>query len=103
MLGNDGKPFLLVNVEENYNPKKFEFYVINGAWDGIFIDGYLTINHPWHPFSSLDKVQIICTDQKRLRSHPWDYQDVFNNFDNPNYVGPEPKPIPEDFLDDIAF
>ena len=98
---------LLVNVKDGYNPAHFDFRVVNGAWDGTYINGYITVHHPWNPFSSLDKMEILTDNQDRLRSpdHYGEYNDVFANFDNPNYVAPKAKPFvaPADWDDDIPF
>ena len=102
MLGTDGKPNLLVNVKQEHSPTHFEFWVVNGNWDGTYTDGYITVHHPWEPFSSLDKTEILCDNQDRLRSGDWSggYQEVFNNFNNVNYVAPKPKPVVFDNMDD---
>ncbi len=106
MLGTQERPSLLVNVKQEHSPAHFEFWVVNGAWDGTYTDGYITVHHPWEPFSSLDKMEILCDNQDRLRSSDWSggYQEVFNNFDNPDYVAPKPKPVVfDDMDDDIPF
>lgn len=101
MLGRNGEPCLLVSVDDNYNPYDFKFYVINGCWEGQCQDGMITINGcPSGDYSSLDPVEILCDDQKRLRG---EYNEVFVNFENPDYVGPEPKPIPAWLDDDVPF
>jgi len=107
MLGTKDRPSLLVNVRQEHSPTHFDFWVVNGAWDGTFCNGYVTVHHPYNPHSSLDKVEILCDNQDRLRSSDWnhEYQEVFNNFDNPNYVAPKPAPVkyPESWDDDIPF
>lgn len=108
MLGKGTMPELLVTVDADYNPNYFDFRVVNGLWDGIFNRGYITIlGCPGGDFSSLDKTEILCSNQDRLRCSDWngEYQIVFNNFDNPDYVAPEPKKfvVPADWDDDIAF
>ena len=107
MLGTVDKPSLLIDVGQEYDGlNHFDFHVVNGQWDGTYYNGYVTVHHPWNPHSSLDKVEILCDNQDRLRSVPWyDYQEVFNNFDNPNYVAPMPKKFipPAGWDDDIAF
>jgi hypothetical protein len=101
MLGTNDDPSLLVNVGQEYSPTHFDFWVVNGAWDGTFYNGYVTVHHPWNPHSSLDKVEILCDTQSRLHG---DYQDVFNNFRNPNYVAPKREPVVfDDMDDDIPF
>ncbi len=107
MLGFDNKPSLLVNVGQEYSPTHFDFWVVNGAWDGTFYNGYVTVHHPWEPYSSLDKVEILCDNQDRLRSSDWSggYQEVFNNFHDETYMAPKPKPVeyPNSWDDDIPF
>jgi hypothetical protein len=115
MLGTlvDGKqtPSLLVNVHQEHSPTHFEFWVVNGCWEGTFTNGYITVYHPYEPFTSLDKVEILCDNQDRLRTTGWysdadkGYQKVFDNFHNPDYVAPKEKKVqlPEDWDDDIAF
>ena len=101
MLGTLGTPSLLVSIEQEYSPTHFEFWVVNGAWEGTFYNGYVTVHHPWNPHSSLDKVEILTDNQDRLRG---DYQEVFNNFNNVDYVAPEYKKIYfADMDDDIPF
>ncbi len=107
MLGIKDKPSLLVDVGQEYSPTHFDFRVVNGQWNGTYYNGYVTvIDCPSGDYSSLDKVEILCNNQDRLRSVPWyEYQEVFNNFDNPNYVAPKPKPVeyPASWDDDIPF
>jgi hypothetical protein len=106
MLGFNNIPSLLVNVDGKYSgigePTKtrFDFWVVNGGWEGIYTDGFVTVSHPPSgAFSTLEKVEILSDNQDRLRGN---YQDVFDNWDNPNYVAPESKVVFfED--DDIAF
>jgi hypothetical protein len=45
---------------------------------------------------------ILSDNQDRLRG---DYQEVFDNFHNPDYVAPKPEKVvlPSDWDDDIAF
>lgn len=106
MLGTKERAQLLVNVKQEHAPRHFEFWVVNGNWDGTFYNGYITVHHPWEPFSSLDKVEILCDNQDRLRSSDWSggYQEVFNNFNNPDYVAPKSKPVMfHNMDDDIPF
>ena len=102
MLGTKDRPSLLVNVGQELSPDSFDFWVVNGAWKGVFRNGYITaLDCPGGDFSSLDKVEVLCDNQDRLRG---DYQSVFDNFDNPDYVAPKPKMVrPYDWDDDIAF
>lgn len=99
MLGVDNRPSLLVDVTEFDNPDNFDFYVVNGAWEGKFQNGYITVlGAPAGDFSDhLTHHSIITQNQDRLRG---DYNDVFNNFDNPNYIAPKPKYTSADFMDD---
>ena len=111
MLGTEGNPSLLVSVNDNYDPTNFDFFVVNGAWNGHFTNGHISINYDsaqnmWYevcgplPWTSLDIIGILTDNQDRLRGG---YQEVFNNFDNPNYVAPAYKYVPDDFDDDIPF
>lgn len=100
MLGTKNKPSLLVEVEQEYLPTHFEFYVVNGGWEGTFNNGHVTVWHPSHPWTDLDKTEILSDNQDRLRG---DYNDVFSNFDNPDYVAPTPKALPAWWDDDIPF
>lgn len=107
MLGTKDRPSLLVDVGQELAPDHFDFWVVNGAWSGTYYNGYITVhNCPGGDYSSLDKVEILCNNQDRLRSVPsYEYQEVFNNFDNPDYVAPKPKKVelPADWDDDIPF
>ena len=106
MLGTPGNPSLLVNIGQEYSPTHFEFRVINGAWDGTFNNGHVTVWHPDNPWSNLSKTDILCDTQDRLCSYPhYEYESVFANFHNPNYVGRKPKEVvlPAYWDDDIAF
>lgn len=105
MLGTAERPSLLVDVEDNYDPTHFKFHVINGAWEGTFYNGYVTVHHPYNPHSSLDKVEILTDNQDRLRCRwAYNYQEVFDNWDNPDYVAPS-YTYNREFLedDDIPF
>lgn len=107
MLGRAGRPDLLVDVKQEIAPDHFDFRVVNGQWDGTYYKGYVTTHDaPSGDYSSLDKVEILTDNQDRLRSVPWyEYQEVFNNFDNPAYVAPKPAPVvyPASWDDDIPF
>lgn len=112
MLGIGSDPSLLVSAEIEYGDyTSFDFYVVNGAWPGHYTNGYITINYNAKendynryegpmPWTKLDKMEILCRDQDRLRG---DYQDVFANFNNPNYVAPPAKVIKINFDNDIPF
>ena len=103
MLGFAGKPSLLVTTMrwERVTNNSFDFWVVNGAWKGTFTNGFVTIWHPDRPWTNhLDRHDIICSDQNRLRGS---YEDVFANFDNPNYVAPDVQTDTSMFDDDIPF
>lgn len=102
MLGTKERPSLLVEVEQEHSPTHFEFYVVNGAWDGTFYNGHVTVWHPYNPWTDLDKTDVLSDNQDRLRGH---YNDVFNHFDEPNYVALKPKQVelPAEWDDDIPF
>lgn len=90
MLGTNNKPSLLVEVKQEKSPTEFDFEVINRRRNGTYTNGYVTVwDCPSGDFSSLEKVEILTNNQDRLRCR-WtsDYQEVFNNWDNPNYVAP---------------
>ena len=107
MLGTQERPSLLVDVKQEYGPDHFDFWVVNGAWEGTFYNGYVTVhNCPSGDFSSLDKVEILTNNQDRLRSYGFgEYNEVFANFHNPNYVAPKQQPVkyPASWDDDIPF
>ena len=107
MLGIKDDPSLLVNVKKEYSPTHFDFWVVNGAWDGTYYNGYVTVwGCPSGDYSSLDNVEILSDNQDRLRSSDWsgEYKTVFENFNNPNYVAPKPTPVVfDDMDDDIPF
>mgnify|MGYP006271257671 CR=1 FL=1 len=101
MLGYGTDPCLLVDVEGGNYPAEFQFWVVNGAWEGYFNNGHITVN-AYPNDDHLNGVSILCDNQDRLRG---EYQDVFDNFDNPEYVAPKYdfKPLPDDWDDDIPF
>jgi hypothetical protein len=108
MLGKDNHPDLLVTVKQEHRQGHFEFRVINGAWDGTYTDGYITIwDSPSGSWSSLDKMEILTDNQDRLRSSDWygEYNEVFANYNNPDYVSPyrEKYVQPVAWDDDIPF
>ncbi len=102
MLGTVERPSLLVDIEQEYTPTHFEFWVVNGAWKGTYNNGHVTVWHPDTPWTDLDKTEILCDNQDRLRGH---YQDVFWNFHDPDYVAPKPKKVelPPEWDNDIPF
>jgi hypothetical protein len=96
MLGTKDRPSLLVDVQQEFSPTHFEFWVINGFWRGVFTNGYITVlDCPSGDFSSLEKTEILCDNPDRLRG---EYQGVFDNFHNPKYVAPKREPVV--FMDD---
>lgn len=100
MLGTSDCPSLLVELEQEKSPTEFDFWVVNGAWLGTFTDGYVTVWHPDRPWTNLDKTEILCNNQDRLRGN---YQTVFDNFGNPDYVAPRREVVRFDDMDDIPF
>jgi len=102
MLGTVERPSLLVDIEQEKSSSEFDFWVVNGAWHGTFTNGHITVwDPPTGSWSKLDIDEILCYNQDRLRG---DYQEVFNNFDNPNYVAPKREPVVfHDMDDDIPF
>jgi hypothetical protein len=102
MLGTKDQPSLLVELEQEKSPAEFDFWVVNGVWHGTFTNGYITVwDPPGGDFSSLEKVEVLTLNQDRLRGN---YQDVFDNFDNPNYVAPRREVVRfADMDDDIPF
>lgn len=103
MLGTKDQPSLLVELEQEKSPAEFDFWVVNGAWSGTFTNGYITVwDPPTGDFSSLEKIEVLSDNQDRLRG---DYQTVFDNFDNPNYVAPrrEKVTLSPEWDDDIPF
>jgi hypothetical protein len=106
MLGNFGNPQLLIDVADNYDKNKFKFYVINGAWYGEYENGNIRISAEHERGDEIvgTNIEILTDDQNRLRCPREDYNDVFVNFSNPRYVGPEQPTIDwSDMDDDIAF
>lgn len=101
MLGIDNNPSLLVDVQQEKSTTEFDFWVVNGCWEGTFYNGYVTVHHPWNPHSSLEKMEILTDNQDRLRG---EYQAVFDNFNNSDYVAPKREPaVFRDMDDDIPF
>ena len=102
MLGTTQYPSLLVEIHQEKSPTEFGFWVINGAWEGAFNNGHVTvIGSPGGDWTSLEKMEILTNNQDRLRG---DYQDVFDNFDNPDYVAPKREVVRfDDMDDDIPF
>lgn len=95
MLGNNDRPSLLVVLCNYIDEKNFSFDVINGAWEGSVKDGYLFVRD-----EDCGLIDNICTDQDRLRG---DYNDVFANFHDVNYIAPGYEYEPNAIDDDIPF
>jgi hypothetical protein len=106
MLGNDqNNPALLVDVKDDYDPKDFKFTVINGGWSGMLKDSLLIFKNGE---ISLTNLTILTDNQDRLRcgvSEDNDYNTVFDNFHNLNYVAPQIKHAcyNDEYNDDIPF
>lgn len=94
MLGFD-EPTLLVEIVSE-EEAGFEFYVVNGDWEGAFrfTSKNSGIVHVYHDGNDIHDVKILCYNQSRLRG---DYEDVFDNYSKPHYVAPVVK-IPDSFL-----
>jgi hypothetical protein len=108
MLGTNDTPRLLVNVDQEHSPSHFDFWVVNGAWNGTYYNGHVTVHDcPSGSYSTLDKFDILCDNPDRLRSsdHSGGYQTVFDNFHDETYVAYKPQPVkyPASWDDDIAF
>lgn len=103
MLGTQTAPSLLVTVQQERTATDFDFRVVNGLWEGTYTDGHITVwGCPGGDFSSLDNVEILTDNQDRLRG---EYDDVFYNFDNPDYIAPVTVNVvtPSSWDDDIPF
>lgn len=103
MLGVNGNPSILVEVTEQRATTDFNFNVINGSWSGVFYNGHITIlDNPSGAWTDLGITEILCDNQDRLRG---DYNDVFDNFHNPDYIAPKPKKIVDhsSWDDEIPF
>ena len=95
MLGLNKKPHLLVSVKDFKDLNSFSFWVINGAWEGQFLNGKVSIlKAPLGAYTSLEKYDVLTTDEKRLAGP---YNIVFDNFSNENFVSPHYY-IKEDLL-----
>jgi hypothetical protein len=71
MLGTKDSPSLLIELEQEMSPAHFDFWVVNGAWQGVFTNGYITVlDCPSGDFSSLEKTEILC-DNPHRRSEFW--------------------------------
>lgn len=98
MLGYNDRgimtPQLLVEVDDSDMTEfrlgdTFPIEVVNGFWYGVYNikEKSLYINFTK---DTVYGVEILCDDQNRLRSKVGDYNSVFDNFHDPNYVAPEP-------------
>lgn len=95
MLGVGDSPYLLVETDANFNRNHFDFWVVNGAWNGVFKDGRVYVERDEEPVDHI--VTILSDNPDRLRG---EYQTVFNNFDDENYVAPKPQYSKWDLEDD---
>lgn len=101
MLGTPNNPSLLVSVQEEHVDGSFDFHVVNGNWAGAYYtNGYISIDAPSGFYTSLDKVEILTSNQDRLRGS---YNDVFANFHDVNYVAPNYEKYVAMDDDDIPF
>lgn len=82
ILSTTAEPQLLVTVNtEEYNTCKeiFDFYVINGAWDGNFNKGtvYVYEKDTYH-----GNVVVLCDNQDDINQlgNFYDYNSVLNNY-----------------------
>jgi len=65
---------LLVEVDGEYDPARFDFYSVTGGWEGSFEAGRIHVK-PLNEF--YDGAKIISVDQDRLQG---DINDVTDNF-----------------------
>jgi hypothetical protein len=99
MLGTTDRPDLLVEVDNDFNATDFVFNVVNGCWKGTFKNGDIRVND-FHDESIVKSgLTILTYNQDRLRG---EYQDVFYNFNNIQYIAPKYKTISTN-VDDIPF
>ncbi len=80
MLGRDGKPTILVEVDHDYDQQDFQFSVVNGGWSGRLVKGELNDGE------SVIKFDILSDDQEQLCGR---YETVFCNWSKPKR---KPKP-----------
>lgn len=85
MIGDSlGNPQLLVTCDTLSRP--FKFSVINGAWDGVMNpDGSIYVYRYGEIYTTISSSQILCTDEARLMTSSDRYEEIFDNFHNPNY------------------
>lgn len=108
MLGRTGQPDLLVSVEDYSNKNEFTFSVVNGNWQGKFINGFITIQDaPSGAYTSLIKMEVLCDDQDRLYGkNTFDYNTVFYEYENLHYKTKYDYKVKQqfdDWIDDISF
>jgi hypothetical protein len=99
MLGINGEPRLLVE-KSGTNNDEFKFDCINGAWEGKFNRGTVIVFGAPAGENMIESVEILSDNQDRLRGN---YNDVFNNFHDADYVAPKIKRNEIIFDDDIPF
>lgn len=72
------EPSLLVEVRGTFKPEQFSFTVVNGAWDGHFLRGWVYVDDTANDMNPLvGEFMVISDCQESLAG---DYNDVFNNF-----------------------
>jgi hypothetical protein len=99
MLGHNGTASLLVEVRKRFSETDFIFHVINGAWDGRYVDGRIFLDidvrvREMDPVTYvlqenaeyIDGYEIVSDDQKLLRVgdsyyRSQDYNDIFNDYE----------------------
>lgn len=93
MLGRNGKPCILVEVEHDYDQHDFQFSAVNGGWSGRLVNGELNDGE------NVLKFDILSDDQEQLRGR---YEVVFGNWAKPKR---EPKPTKPKEVDeeDIVY
>jgi len=85
--GHEGL-YLLVSVDDTYDPLDFKFFVVNGNWPGRFVNGDITIDGGMPNSGAVSTgVSILCDNQDRLRGA---FADVFANYNysNVDYIAP---------------
>lgn len=106
MLGQEGKPSLLVSIADDYNKDSFGFSVINGRWEGNLTGNVLRIYYDYDKTHFKDEtvsIEILTDNQQRLAG---EYNEVFGNFHNESWVSPDfgkERCKSFDFEDDICF
>lgn len=76
------EPRLLTGKSINDNDVNIKFHVINGAWDGTFNEGRVTIHH--HEYNDRDYgCEFKCykfSNNYDKEQDGWDYNDYFVEF-----------------------